>query len=271
MSLDFEIFGLAFYPRKTETNLLSKLKIYSIEGESTIPIPCDAEPATMKGILQNLNSIGTVDISRSEVTPVGGYTWTISFLEDSTGTHRGDVPELVVISSLHGGSGIQPSIVVDEARKGTVKEVQRISIAAGGASVDPLSSFRLEFQGQSTENILALPLGGTTCLGSTVAKQLITTSTIDTSTAGGDDSVSPFTTFTISYKEFVTSPIHANAGPCSDAAGKIALELSKLPPLQNVVVHGKSTGAGDGGCEWEINLLSVTGNPDLMKGKKRKN
>jgi len=239
---------------------------YSKGGELTAPIPCNADPITMKNILLDLNSIGVVDISRSEATTVGGYTWTISFVEDLAGTHRGDVPDFEVVSSLSGGSGVPPSIVVNEVRKGTIKEVQRISISAGGSGVDPLSSFKLEFQGQSTGDILALPLGGTSCLGSTAAKQLITTSSEDTSTAGGDDTVSLLTTFSITYNGFVTSPINANVGSCADTASIIALELSKLPQLQNVAVNGQPTNVGDEGCEWEVTLLSVTGNPELMEG-----
>ena len=151
--------------------------------------------------MQDLNSIGEIDVSRSEKSVVGSYTWNISFLEDLAGTNYGDVAELQVVSNLFGGSGSEPTVKVEEVRKGTWKEVQRISISAGGLGVDPLSSFRLEFLGQTTNDILALPLGGTTCLGSTAAKQLIRTSTEDTSTGGGDDTVSPLTTFTITYKD----------------------------------------------------------------------
>lgn len=231
-----------------------------------MPIPCDAYPYEMKKHLQNLSSIGLVDVERSESTVVGGYIWTISFVEDLVGTHRGDVPEFEIVSSLIGGSGALPSIVVEEVRKGTAKEVQRISVSAGGAGVDPQSTFKLEFQGQSTGDILALPLGATTCLGSTAAKQLITTSTQDTSTDGGDDTVSRQTTFTMTYNGFVTSPINVNSGTCGDAASVIAHELMQLPPLQSVTVDGQSTDAGDEGCEWEVTLLSVTGNPELLQG-----
>jgi hypothetical protein len=60
--------------------------------------------------------------------------------------------------------------------------------------------FKLRFEGEETGDILALPLGGNTCLGSTKAKQIITTSTVDTSGAGGDDSVSHLTTFALIYE-----------------------------------------------------------------------
>ena len=220
----------------------------------------------MKKLLQDLNSIGEIDVSRSEKSVVGGYTWTISFLEDLAGTNYGDVTELQIVSNLFGGSGSEPTVKVEEVRKGTWKEVQRISISAGGLGVDPLSSFRLEFLGQTTNDILALPLGGTTCLGSTAAKQLIRTSTEDTSTGGGDDTVSPLTTFTITYKDYVTDPINAHIDSCTDTASKIAENLSMIPLLNRVQVSGKETDASDNGCEWEVTMLSVTGNPELLQG-----
>lgn len=220
----------------------------------------------MKDILQNMNSITAVDITRSKSSRVGGYVWTVSFVEDLAGTLRGDLPDLEVISNLNSGAALSPSISVKEVRKGTLKEVQLISISAGSTKVNPLSSFQIEFQGQRTGDILALPIGETSCLGSTAAKQLITSSTEDTSTAGGDNTVSHQTTFTISYGGFVTALIKANDGACANAANMIELELSKLPPLQNVMVNGQPTNNGDDGCEWEVTLLSVTGNPELMTG-----
>jgi len=241
---------------------------YSLGGETTTPIPCDANASEMKKILQDLNSVGEITVSRSEITVIGGYTWTISFLEDLVHTHHGDVTEMQVVSNLFGGSGWEPTATVEEVRKGTWKEVQRISVSAGGLGVDPLSSFRLEFLGQATSDILALPLGGTTCLGSNAAKQLIRTSTEDTSTGGGDDTVSLFTTFTITYKDFVTDPISAHVDSCANIASIIAEKLSMIPPLNRVEVSGKPTDAGDNGCEWEITLLSVTGHPELLQGKK---
>ena len=60
-------------------------------------------------------------------------------MEDETRLHRGDMPMLKVTSSLVGSPGQTPSVVVVEERKGTKKEVQTISIEAGGGAVDPTS------------------------------------------------------------------------------------------------------------------------------------
>ena len=206
-------------------------------------------------------------VTRSEATPVGGYTWTISFLDDVSHVHRGDLPDINVISSLAGGSGKMPMVVVKELRKGTWKEVQQISITAGGSMVHPASTFRLRFKGESTNDILALPLGGATCLGSTRAKQIITTTTEDTSNVGGDSAVSPLTSFTLTYGGQTTSKIGANNVSCSDAALKIELELEKLPLLHDISVSGSESNQNDDGCIWVVTFESVMGNPELLKGK----
>ena len=221
----------------------------------------------MKDELEALPSIARVHVERTPLDIVGGCTGTISFLEDGSRLHRGDMQLLVIDSSLVGTPGEVPSIVAIEERKGTEKEVQTITIDAGGSNVDPSSSFKLRFEGEETGDILALPLGGTTCLGSTKAKQVITTSTVDTSGVGGDDSVSHLTNFRLSYEGHMTSSIMANGASCDDTANEIAQELMKLPPLYDVAVSGSDTAAGDEGCTWEITFLSVMGSPELMKGE----
>ena len=219
----------------------------------------------MKKELEALSSIARIHVVRTPLNIVGGCTWTVSFLEDVSRLHRGDMPELVAHSLLTGTSGESPSIVVTEERKGTVKEVQTITVHGGdGGNVDLASSFKLRFEGEETGDILALPLGGNTCLGSTKAKQIITTSTVDTSGAGGDDSVSHLTTFALIYEGHITSNILANGASCEDTSALIEQELMKLPPLYEVSVSGSDTDAGDEGCAWEVTFLSVMGSPELM-------
>lgn len=163
--------------------------------------------------------------------------------------------------------GTHPSIVVEETRKGTEREVQMIRVDAGGDAgvVDPASTFRIAFGGEVTGDIPALPLGGSTCLGSKKAKQIITTSTADTSGVGGDDSVSHLTTFALLYEGHATGSLIANGVSCEDTAHEIASELMKLPPLYEVDVSGESSDAGDEGCVWVVTFLSVMGNPEIMK------
>ena len=112
-----------------------------------------------------------------------------------------------------------------------------------------------------------MPIGGSTCLGSTKAKQIITTSTVDTSGVGGDDSVSHLTYFALSYEGHTTSKILANSGSCDETSDVIASELMRLPPLYEVDVTGIDTPAGDQGCSWTVTFLSAVGNPELMTGE----
>ncbi len=230
----------------------------------TNPIPYDADSSTVKEELEALSTIARVHVERTPLDIVGGCTWSVSFLEDGSRAHRGDMPLLVIGSSLIGTPDGSISIVVAEERKGTVKEVQTITVDGGGNNVDPTSSFRLRFEGEETGDILALPLGGNTCLGSTKAKQIITTSTVDTSDVGGDDSVSHLTSFALSYKGYITPKIMANGASCDDTSAIIAQELMQLPPLYEVSVSGSDTGIGDEGCLWVVTFLSAMGNPELM-------
>jgi hypothetical protein len=242
-------------------------KIFSKSGhEKTKPLPYNVDALEMKMRLQELASIGEVEVNRSKCSPVGGCTWTISFLDDLKGTNRGDMEEFTIISNLYSGSDLKPSIEVKEVQKGTFKEVQKISVLAGGLLVNPLTHFKLEFEGQITGDIQAAPLDGTSCLGSTLAKQVISTSTEDTSSIGGDNTVSRLTMFTIIYKGFETIPIHANIGNCTKTASTIKEELLLIPYFHEVQVFSKQSDKDDEGCEWEVIILSITGTPESFQG-----
>ena len=248
-------------------HFLTVCNLFFSGGPSTNPIPFDADSSTVKDELEALSTIAKVAVERTSLDIFGGCTWTIYFLEDETRLHRGDVPMIQVDSSLVGALGQTPSIVVAEERKGTKKEVQTISVDGGGGNVDPTSAFKLKFGDDVTGDIPALPMGGTTCLGSTKAKQIITTSTVDTSGMGGDDSVSHLTSFALTYERYTTSKIMANAESCEATSQTIASELMRLPPLYEVDVTGTDTLAGDEGCVWTVTFLSAVGNPELMAGK----
>ena len=239
--------------------------LLSFEGKKTNHIPFDANASVVKEELEALETIGRVHVERTPMDVVGGCKWTVSFLEDGTRIHRGDMQLLSAESHLSGVPGQTPMIIVEEERKGTKQEVQTITTEGGGGNVDPTSSFRLRFEGEETEDILALPLGGTTCLGSTTAKQIITTSTVDTSGVGGDDSVSHLTSFVLTYDGHTTNPILANDESCEETASNITEELIKLPTLYDVTVTGSETSAEDEGCMWIVTFLSVMGNPELMQ------
>ena len=81
-----------------------------------------------------------VAAERTPLDLVGACSWTVSFLEDISRIHRGDMLLLQVVSSLNGSPGHTPSIVVAEQRKGT-------TINGGGGNVDPTSMFRAKISG----------------------------------------------------------------------------------------------------------------------------
>jgi len=238
--------------------------ILAFRGEKTNPISFDADAVVVKDELEALETIGSVNVERAPIDVVGGCKWTVSFLEDGSRLHRGDMPFILVESFLTGAPGQTPIIVVEEERRGTKQEVQTIAIDGNGKNVDQNSSFRLRFEGEETGDILALPFGGSTCLGSTTAKQVITTSTVDTSGVGGDESVSHLTSFSLTYDGYSTNPIMANNVSCEETATEISRELMLLPTLYDVAVSGSETIAGDEGCTWAVTFLGVMGNPELM-------
>jgi hypothetical protein len=176
------------------------------------------------------------------------------------------LPEITTISFLRDESGHAPTLTVKEVRKGTMQEVQRIIVTAGSNQVNGNSSFILEFNGDKTGVISAAPTEGLTCLGSPLAKQIITSSTEDTTKEGGDYSVSTDTSFSLIYGRYESAQIYANRATCEDTAFVIASELQTFPPLKRVDVSGYGNGLGNNGCIWVITFLSVTGIPELLKG-----
>ena len=252
-------------------NSMDNMDLFStyflVGKQKTGPIPHDADASTVKRLLEELSTIQKVDVSRSKVDSLGRTQWTISFLEDNEGTHRGDMPAFQLYSSLTSGSNVEPQLELLELRKGTYKEVQNISITAGNSYVDSDSKFKLKFKDEISNEIFALPINGTTCLGSTTAKQIITTSTVDTSGIGGDDTVSPHTSVVLLHKGARTSSIAINQKSCSETAIIIESQLAALPYLSQISVSGEDNGSDDGGCIWIVTFLGSTGNPELLQGE----
>ena len=72
----------------------------------------------MKKALEALTTIGIVDVTRSDANYVGGYTWTVSFIENVIRLHQGDLPNFGFTSALISDSGLLPSASFAEVRKG---------------------------------------------------------------------------------------------------------------------------------------------------------
>ena len=97
--------------------------------DTTAPINFNAEASEMKAALEALNNIPDGAISVTRTGPDGqlGYAWTVQFLDDYNHVFSGDVGELVADTSLL--SGASKDVTVTEARKGTIKEVQRLDLS----------------------------------------------------------------------------------------------------------------------------------------------
>jgi hypothetical protein len=75
-----------------------------------VQVPHNADEATMKARLEEMTSIGTVNVQRVGPTTEDGYTWSITFLDN-----YGDVELLQTLPSL---TGTNPRMSVTEAVKG---------------------------------------------------------------------------------------------------------------------------------------------------------
>ena len=232
----------------------------------SVDIPCDADALTLKRVLEKFDHIHSVYVSRSNVDVVGGYTWTISYIDEETKDQRGDIPELIAHSSLSSGSEYLPTVGLDELRKGTKQEVQAISVHAENA-IDPSSSFRLRFRGEVTNDINVLSLDGSACSGARVARQVITSSTENSSEEGGDDAISPLTQFSLVYANRTSERIFANLERCDEVALKIKNELEAMPEFQDISVSSEGAISGNGSCKWEVTFNGYLGNPELLQGK----
>jgi hypothetical protein len=238
----------------------------SLAGEFTRNLSYDSEASDVQEALEDLISIGSIEVVRSKLDGRGRTSWTVFFLEDFYETNRGDLPALAALSFLRDESGYVPTLSVSEERKGTVQEVQKITVTSGGDHIDLQSEFILEFNGEKSGAIKASPVVGSTCLGSYLAKQIITSSTEDTTMQGGDYTVSTDTLFSLTYGAHATAQIYANRDSCKNTALLIASELQTLPPLKRVQVSGQENGLGNDGCVWTVEFLSITGIPELLKG-----
>lgn len=165
-----------------------------------------------------------------------------------------------MVVQANGLSGTGATVNITEVRKGTFKAIQYVSVSTTASSVSNDTEFQFQFKNQVTGWIPAAAVNGS-CNRRQQAVQTITSSTIDTTASGGDDTVSPFTTFTLIYDGEQSNAIYANPnfGDCSIAAAAIKSELQNWPEFYLVTVTYQSTGQ-DEGCVWTITFNSAIGN-----------
>ncbi|KAH8092788.1 hypothetical protein JL720_4952 [Aureococcus anophagefferens] len=205
-------------------------------------VPFDATVSELANALQSLPQIpdGTVAVTRTGPDFELGYVWTVSFLDDVNRTFEGDVD-------------------VAELRKGTVKEIQRLNVTRTSNKDD---AFYLTFRGETTGAIYASPDKlDKSCGSAEYEVQQVRVATQDTTSAGGDGTVSPRTTFRLSYGSETTDYIYANdgTGDCSVAAGEIETELEKFDAFYQVDVSYSATVAAQE-CWWNVTFSSSPGN-----------
>ena len=76
-------------------------------GETTSPIPYDADESHLQQILEELNSIEKVSIRRSNSNAQQGYSWSVQFISDKNGGNLEDLiihPEGLTTSNPIGGA-----------------------------------------------------------------------------------------------------------------------------------------------------------------------
>ncbi|GMH62447.1 hypothetical protein TrRE_jg6911, partial [Triparma retinervis] len=248
-------------------------------------IPFDATPSVFSAALTAADATrfpaGTVNIDRTASPDYeNGYTWTVSFLADHPNTHAGDVPLFsmkaapTVTHATHPvtNDDTKSAVTVTETRAGTTKEVKTITVTPNTNPVAADSTFQLTYNGLQTGQIQMYPApagctGDACCSGADREKQTITTSTADTTSTGGDYTVSTLTTFTLSYAGETTVPIYAHdqgSGGCTAQATAIESALEALAVFHDVTVAATGGDASRHSCVWEVEFLTVSGDMPTM-------
>ena len=248
----------------TDGNELSGSFTLEYGGSVTDNINFNATSSEFKAALEDLNSIpaGTISVSRTGPDGELAYSWTVTFLSDYNRTHEGDLDPFVPDMSLLNGQ--DKDVTVIDVRTGTWKEVQEIAVVAT-SSINSTTMMVLGFDNATTNMIPIRPSSGS-CVSGVTEVHTITSSTMDTTTSGGDDTVSGYLQFRIKYEDEVTSFINANPnfdGDCSVAASAIESELEKLTYFDDVLVTYVSTGISQG-CVWTIDFVSSIGDLETL-------
>jgi hypothetical protein len=170
-------------------------------GAKSGAITYDASSEEFKNALEatsgNAFPTGSVAVSRTGPDGQLGYTWLVTFLQDSAGTFEGNVGSLSVSDANVTGSNI--TSYVSTINPGTVQEVQLIRVTASSA-VSSTTFMQLEYNGAKTIPILVKPANGV-CMSSSIEVQTITTSTVDSTGSGGDFDVSMYLKMRLKYGE----------------------------------------------------------------------
>jgi len=241
-----------------------------VSGVAVVPFNASADQ--FKHLLETamvppLIPSGTIAVTRSGPDGQKGYSWTVTFLNDYARTFEGDL-KMFSTTILGGGANLTGSGAAAtpfEVRKGTIKTVQLIAVTHAG-TVNTSTHMELTFGSYTTRRIKLRP-NSTSCASSVTPVQTITSSTVDTTTSGGDSDVSMYLQFRLQYGNEVTDWINANplgnTGSCTPVATSIADALQQFKMFDQVLVYGVSTGPSQG-CVWTVNFVSSIGDIDTL-------
>ena len=243
----------------------------SYNSHTTSALPFNATAAVLQSALEAIPGgvipAGAVSVSRSGPDGQRGYTWTVSFLDNLNRTFYGSLPLFQLDGSLL--TGVNASVTAVVVRPGTVQDVQRLVVVTN-TTVPANATAVLTFRGETTGHIPLRP-AGTSCSSAITEVQTIATSTIDTTTSGGDYDVSMYLQFQLSYNGATTQFIQANPngnGNCALVANAIQDELNALQIFDNVLVAYQArypTLYGYQACLWTIDFVSSFGDLDQLQ------
>lgn len=239
-------------------------------NEKTAPIPFDASAAAFQDALEsmpyNIIPSGSIKVTRTGPDGQLGYSWTITFLSDTYNTFAGNVNDFVFLASNLTGAGAKGT--VDVVREGTVQEIQKIAITSSGY-INSSIAMELLYKGQSTGPI-NVRFQDEKCSSSVTEVQRISTTTVDTTTSGGDNQVSPNLYFKLVYDSEITPNwIPANPGGvanCSGVASIIAKQLAMMSYFkQGVSVTGVVTSTVMQTCNWTVSFVNSIGDLNQLQ------
>lgn len=163
LHVDLHPMSMAMAQVMTEVdgNVLGGAFQLSFQGETTTNIAYNSSASDFKMALESLASIGSVDITRSEMDTQHGFEWTVEFTSD---LNKGDIVSLMADSSqLSASSGGQDGgVSVSTVADGRVR-AGSFTLAYGGSTTAPIgfdassSDFKI-----ALESLASIPVDSVT-------------------------------------------------------------------------------------------------------------
>jgi len=222
----------------------------------------NASAADVKHVIENLPEVlGSLEVKRSMEDDQGGYVWTARFLSPQD---EGDVDDFEVDYADLNAAGGTSNVVFEEVRKGSIKEVQVVSIVTDGVNdIGEDTFFQLTMtdgggRSATTGNIPANVAGVCDPVSREVQRISCTSSNI----------VSPFSKFRLLFDGEATEYVFANPlenGDCRIAAEDIRVALEELDTVSGTIVvdadpADELSANPAHECSWTITFQGMSGN-----------